>query len=225
MRPSASLVFLPMTLPLWSADGVFLVQVREDIIVLDANADHYACLIDAAGWLAVSPDGSLQVADETSARALLSAGLAQQTPPIRPRRTAVPAAHELTFLPRVTPTQIVRAGVQMAAATLAFRGRTFPRLLRSARGAASRPSSIAPFRVGQSVAAFRAALPWLPLEGECLQRAFQLRRVLMSRGTPVDWIFGVRTWPFAAHCWLQIEDTVVGDSLSRVSSYTPIMAA
>lgn len=224
MRPSASLVLTPMTSPLWSSDGVFLVQVREDIIVLDANADHYACLIDAAGWLVARPDGRLQVADGTSARALISAGLAQREPPARPRRIMVPPARELTSLPVATATQIVRAGVQIAAATLAFRGRTLPMLLRSDREAASRPSSTASPQLAQSVAAFRAALPWLPLEGECLQRAFQLRRVLMSRGAHVDWIFGVRTWPFAAHCWLQIGDTVVGDSLSRVTGYTPIMA-
>lgn len=38
------------------------------------------------------------------------------------------------------------------------------------------------------------------------------------------WVFGVRTWPFAAHCWIQIGDLVVGDVLDRVRGYTPIRA-
>ena len=113
----------------------------------------------------------------------------------------------------------------MAAATLAFRGRPFPLLIRSAQPSRLRRSPLDSLRLGRSVAAFRGALPWLPLEGECLQRSFQLRRLLLAHGVQTDWIFGVRTWPFAAHCWLQIGDMVVGDSLARVKGYTPIMAA
>ena len=44
-------------------------------------------------------------------------------------------------------------------------------------------------------------------------------------GIATQWLFGVRTWPFAAHCWLQIGNLVVGDRLERVRFYTPILAA
>jgi len=75
------------------------------------------------------------------------------------------------------------------------------------------------------VGAARIVRPWVPSEGECLQRAFQLRRLLARRGIAVDWVFGVRTWPFGAHCWLQSGDMLVGDRLERVGRYTPIMRA
>lgn len=214
-----------MTVQLWCSDGVFLAQVREDIIVLDVSADSYACLVDAAGWLTVNADGSLQVADDATARALVAPGLAQMDPPDRPRRTPAAASCELTPCPVVSAPTILRAGVRMAAATLVFRRRPFPLLIRPARPISSRRSPQDLLGLGRSVAAFRAALPWLPMEGECLQRAFQLRQLLSARGVQVDWIFGVRTWPFAAHCWLQIGDMVVGDTLARVKCYTPIMAA
>lgn len=214
-----------MTVQLWCSDGVFLAQVREDIIVLDVNADSYACLVDAAGWLTVNVDGSLQVADDATVRALIAPGLVQLDPPAQPRRTPAAASRELTPCPAVSASEILRAGVRMAAATLVFRGRPFPRLIRPAQPTRSRHSPQDLLWLGRSVAAFRGALPWLPLEGECLQRAFQLRQLLFARGVQADWIFGVRTWPFAAHCWLQIGDMVVGDTLARVKSYTPIMAA
>lgn len=214
-----------MTVQLWCPDGVFLAQVREDIIVLDVNADSYACLVNAAEWLTVHPDGSLQVADHSTARALVAPGLAQMDPPIRPRRSATAASRELTPCPVVSTPEILQAAVRMAAATLAFRERPLALLIRSDQPTRSRRSPMDPHRLGRSVAAFQRALPWLPLEGECLQRSFQLKRLLVARGIRTDWIFGVRTWPFAAHCWLQIEDMVVGDTLARVKGYTPIMAA
>jgi hypothetical protein len=73
------------------------------------------------------------------------------------------------------------------------------------------------------LAAARRARPWLPFEGECLQRTFLLRYFLARSGVATDWVFGVRTWPFSAHCWLQIGDLVVGDRLERVQRFTPIM--
>lgn len=54
---------------------------------------------------------------------------------------------------------------------------------------------------------------------------YLLRRLLRSEGYSPLWIFGVRTWPFGAHCWLQVDDLVIGDTLDRVRFYTPIMAA
>ena len=66
-------------------------------------------------------------------------------------------------------------------------------------------------------------LPWLPFQGQCLHRAFMLRRLLARRGLSVHWVFGVRTWPFMAHCWLQAGDTLVADDLDRVLGFTPIL--
>jgi hypothetical protein len=38
-----------------------------------------------------------------------------------------------------------------------------------------------------------------------------------------DWIFGVRSEPFGAHCWVQENDWVLNDSVEYVSQFTPIM--
>lgn len=38
-----------------------------------------------------------------------------------------------------------------------------------------------------------------------------------------SWVFGVRTEPFSAHCWVQEGDWILNDTVERVRRYTPIM--
>ncbi|MGV9005945.1 MAG: lasso peptide biosynthesis B2 protein [Brevundimonas sp.] len=214
-----------MSMELWCAEGVFLARVREDIVVLDVNADRYHCLLDAADWMVLGKSGSVTVPDEPAARELLSAGIAMGDCAKTPRRR--PEAARRQFATAAAPSRwsLFRTGVAIASTTMAFRGLPLRQLI---AGSAGSPGPVRPVDdrcLGETVAAFQGALPWVPFEGECLQRAFQLRRVLTGRGIHADWIFGVRTWPFAAHCWLQIGDLVIADTLERVDRYTPIMVA
>ena len=39
-----------------------------------------------------------------------------------------------------------------------------------------------------------------------------------------QWVFGVRSEPFGAHCWVQHEDCLLNESIDYVSHFTPIMA-
>ncbi|MDP3399561.1 MAG: lasso peptide biosynthesis B2 protein, partial [Brevundimonas sp.] len=142
---------------------------------------------------------------------------------IRKRRAFVAARRELALPDRPSRRATAAVAVSLLRSTLAFRGRPLFRLIEPLAphgGSAAAPED----RLARAVAAARSAMPWIPFEGECLQRAFQLRRLLAERGMSVTWVFGVRTWPFAAHCWLQREDLVVGDTVERVSRYVPIMA-
>lgn len=38
-----------------------------------------------------------------------------------------------------------------------------------------------------------------------------------------QWVFGVQTGPWSAHCWAQIGPTVLNDSVEHVLRYTPIL--
>jgi hypothetical protein len=57
----------------------------------------------------------------------------------------------------------------------------------------------------------------------CFLDSLALLQFLASRDIYPLWVFGVRMKPFAAHCWLQHEGSVLTDSVERVSSFTPIM--
>jgi hypothetical protein len=201
------------------APGIHMARVGPDIVLLDTAADRYSALPDLGEQIDPAPDGSVQ-ASSAIAEELIALGLAMPGRPTPPRRAALPPRRELVPEPSREPTAIVRAAAILVASGLRFRRSTLATLLGPV---AHGISTEAGERLEPVVAAARAAWPWIPLEGECLQRSFQLRSLLARHGWPVDWVFGVRTWPFAAHCWIQMEDRVLNDSLDRVRRYTPIL--
>jgi hypothetical protein len=60
-------------------------------------------------------------------------------------------------------------------------------------------------------------------KNECLYDSLALLEFLARHGIYPDWVFGVQTRPFAAHCWVQHGDVVFNDTAEHVSGYTPIM--
>ena len=201
------------------APGIHMARVGPDIVILDTAADRYSALLDLGAQIAPALDGSLEaslaIADE-----LIALGLAQPGRPVSPRRAASPARRDLIPEPSRQVLTVARAAAVLATSGLRFRRSTFQTLLGEATPEPVKGPS-APLE--PVVAAARSAWPWIPLEGQCLQRSFQLRTLLHRHGWSVDWVFGVRTWPFAAHCWIQSDDQVLNDSLDRVLRYTPIL--
>ena len=59
----------------------------------------------------------------------------------------------------------------------------------------------------------------------CLFNSLALLDYLALHGLYPKIVFGVSMRPFHAHCWVQHEDTVLGDTLERISQFTPIMVA
>jgi len=210
---------------LWCAPGVHLAQVAEDIILLDRSADAYNCLLGAAEAVRPGPGGLIEVSRPEIMHELLLAGIAARSPPSPLRRDPVSPTRELPRMNRASRSEVFRAGIALVIAAQAFKARTLESLI-AGSSSGDRPTPVVDeIRLDRLVAAARSARPWVPFEGECLQRSYQLRRFLQREGMATEWLFGVRTWPFAAHCWLQIGDLVVGDRLERVRFYTPILAA
>lgn len=210
-----------MTTEIWPAEGVFFARVHEDLVVLCVDADEYACLPDAGDWL--RPDACVLTAPlPEQAEQLIEAGLASSSRPQTLNRRPVAPRDRIQAAERAALLDMARTLAVLATATLAFRGKTFRQLIQSSQGG-QMSESLDEVRLARCLAAYEASLPWVPGEGECLQRSFQLRRLLTRQGFACDWVFGVRTWPFGAHCWIQIGDRVVGDTLGRVQAYTGIM--
>jgi transglutaminase superfamily protein len=59
----------------------------------------------------------------------------------------------------------------------------------------------------------------------CLFNSLALLDFLGLHGLYPKLVFGVCMRPFHAHCWVQHEDAVLGDTLEQVSRFTPIMVA
>lgn len=80
-------------------------------------------------------------------------------------------------------------------------------------------------RIISDVEAYLALRPLLPVQPSCLPDSLALARFLRRRGAYPDLVFGVKLAPFGAHCWLQLEGTVLNDSLGNVCDFTPILVA
>jgi hypothetical protein len=209
---------------LWLGPDVNAVAIDDDLVFLDVRADSYLCLVGAADRIRLVGDGGLMAADE-DAEALKAAGLAITTAhsastPLPPKPT-----RDLAWNGRaLSRGEIAAASAAIIHTALVFRTRTFPQLLRGARlPAAERGTARASEPLLETVAAFARARPWMPIGGECLKRSYLLLAYLRRLGLDADWVIGVRTWPFRAHCWLQAGDVALDDDVERLAAYTPIL--
>jgi hypothetical protein len=70
---------------------------------------------------------------------------------------------------------------------------------------------------------FEANRSLVPVDRRCLIDSVALMRILLARGIAVDLIFGVRTGPFAAHCWLQTRHHILTCAHDEARNFTPIL--
>ena len=215
-----------MTPPLWCSPHVHVAKVDDDVLVLDVLNDRYHCLLNAADSLGIGKKGALAPTDAGIRAELQAVGFAEATPPASERLDPILPQRELALSPKPPRLEVINAALAWGVASVIFRGKPLSALIRYHHALSrSRTGDADEARLADIVGAARKVRPWIPFEGACLQRSFQLRCHLATRGVATDWVFGVRTWPFSAHCWLQIGDLVVGDRLTRVLRYTPILRA
>lgn len=212
---------------LFLGPGVHAAGVGDDLVFLDTGSDAYFCLAGAAGVLTLGPRGQINVLQEDVAAQLLEAGLLAREPSlemaIAPPRPAASIRLAREASTPLTPGLVLGALSATLEAARSFSGASFARLL---EGPAPSPVALenpSP-ALTDAVAQFEKLRPWLPLQGQCLMRSYHLRTFLRARGLDAMWVFGVRTWPFDAHCWLQAGETVLDEDLERLSAYQPIMA-
>jgi len=214
---------------LWLASDVHAAAIDEDIVFLDVAADAYLCLVQASALVTLGEGGAVAPRDEASAQTLVEAGLVSHAP--RPPARTIPAKPTLDLrgaARRPSPREIVASLLASGAAAHDFRQFGFARILERARR--SRPPADGPLgaapqdAVLDAAAVFARLRPWSPVGGACLQRSYQLLVYLRRLGLDADWVIGVRTWPFMAHCWLQSGPVALDDDVERLVAYTPILA-
>jgi hypothetical protein len=207
--------------------GVHLAVVGDDLLSLDTSADAYACLPGLGPAIGSrGPDGRVDVVLAGAADLLIEAGLAGSepqggAPPAPPLPTRSVWRTARVALTAADGRRLARA--YATAAPQVWRS-PFRNLLCAAareRPAAADPSPQATQRDAQ---AFDQLMPFVPFQGQCLFRARLLLAFLRTGNRDAAWVFGVRTYPFQAHCWLQVGDTVLDDAAERLCGYVPILA-
>lgn len=201
--------------------------VDDDVVVLDVAADSYACLPGmASAWSAgVAADGAIRNADlaaQLQAAGLTDFGVDRRDPSGPPRPTA--SARDLSCEPAGWRDSLALVGA-LCDVAIHYRGRSLKHILRVVRADLGAPPALSRAEVVRLSALFDHAVVWLPLPGKCLVRSFALLRFLQRRGQDAQWCFGVRTWPFSAHCWLQFEEIALDEHADQLRAYTVIHVA
>ncbi|MEW5687663.1 MAG: lasso peptide biosynthesis B2 protein [Pseudomonadota bacterium] len=216
-----------MASPFHLKPHVRAVSVDDDLVLLDIAEDGYVCIPDAGrGW---ARRNECVPEAESLGAALVEAGLARPGPgPESAGPPPPPTTHydhaDQPLIRAVDAYRVFRAWTDYL---VDYRGRKLIDVLASVRGRDLRPDApVAPSaELRRLCAAFDRLIIWLPVSGKCLVRSFLLLRFLQRSGLDADWVFGVRVWPFVAHCWLQVGDTALDDRPERLAAYTPIHAA
>jgi len=203
-----------------------LVKIGEDVVVLDTRTKTYFCLPAAAEAVRVGP-GGIVFDDPDLAEEFSQAGLLAEVSAPAPTSPSISLPNKdlgLQVAERVLLSDVLLILVAWTTMIFSYHIVRFDRLVASARRG-RRPSSSDALGTDFKalVAAFERVLPWLPFQGVCLYRSFLLLRVLRWRGHDAHWVFGVSTWPFHAHCWLQVGDVALDDTADRLQGLTPIM--
>jgi hypothetical protein len=206
-------------------------MIDADLVFLDVANDGYVCLPDAAAEVRLANDRrSVSVSTTCLTEDLRLSGLIREIgaaePALASHLPARPIASALPFNPgrgqwRDLP-QLTRATLDIA---VAYRGRPFARLLQEAREIRRSGRSVdATTTLLEVIERFHRWIPYAPVSGKCLLRSFMLLRLLQRAGHDAQWVFGVATWPFRAHCWLQCGEMVLDDTVERLVPFHPILA-
>lgn len=211
--------------PLALAADAHCAVVDEDLVFLDIRSGRYSCLPGAAADLRPIAPRAFQVASAELAEELVRAGLLVRDAPAPPRsEVPLPPATASAVrwrYPAPSVADVPEAVGAMIDLARAYRGKPFKDIL-AAVGAPTAAGACNP-EILEAVDRFHRWIPFAPVSGKCLLRSFMLRRLLERQGFAPAWVFGVATWPFLAHCWLQAGEVVLDDTAERVAKYTPIL--
>lgn len=204
------------------------VTIGDDAVFLGVAHDRYVCVPQVAGLLvADAAHRVLGVADPGFAEDLRHAGLLAVEPVPRVPLAAIakPTKSALgdTFA-RPRWRDGVAAACAMADLAQGYWRQPLSSLVAwAAEGAGPQGDQPPSASMLDVVASFHRWAPFAPAPGKCLLRSFMLLRLLRRHGHDARWVFGVRTWPFRAHCWLQAGDVVLDDDVEALVALTPIL--
>mgnify|MGYP000863848554 CR=1 FL=1 len=69
---------------------------------------------------------------------------------------------------------------------------------------------------------FAAARIWYPASYVCLFDSLALSHFLIGQGVCSDLVFGVRSRPFSAHCWIEVDGVILDDGGENCHSFAEI---
>ena len=143
-------------------------------------------------------------------------------------KSLVSVGEDVETTRKIRPADVVRFLVACVTAIYLLRTKSMVEVVR--RVAAHKERSgvhAAPFdttRTAELVAIFRRLRIYaFTASGHCLFHSLALRHFLASYSVFPSWVVGVKTNPFAAHSWLQLNHYVMDATPEELGSFTPIL--
>lgn len=202
------------------------------VILLDVEADRYFGLpASSVTAFERAADGRVRPEDCERLRPLIAQGLLIEDPASRglSAAAALPATardfpHELDASPGIAT--VIRAFVSEIRFARLLRSKPLLDVLRiveQARTGRRGTSGHADRRLGSIIGASITVSLVLRAADRCLVRALAVQWACRRHGISSKLVFGVRAEPFAAHCWVQLNETVLVGDFEQVRLFTPIL--
>ncbi len=231
----------PHVYPCVSGQHVVLMDLERDKYVAVEPAHRLATWV--RGWPVVAEQAAAAYNADVEPDALVSQMLAHGmlvTDPyvgkpavpvvtVRPQRSLIEL--DLDGRPQASAAQLWRFGGCCLRAQVSLKLRPIQSVVeamreRKARHAArgAQAAEADPVRLRALVTGFARLRPlFYTLRRACLLDSLTLMHFLGAEGIHPDWVFGVKTDPFDAHCWVQQGEVLLNDVPDRVRQYAPIM--
>jgi len=231
-------------------NDVYACQTADGAIFMDLKSGQYFGLDlqktrmlvpHIQGWpgSAGTSNADAEPADEKASAAIVNslltgpmlltncteAGKSIEFPVVR-QTNAIPFRGTIRPYPRVNSRHIlkflrayIRAVFEMECGSLVSTVRRV-RARKGRHSSAVRPNT----NIVELVRVFRFLTPWLyAAKDHCLFDSMVLVEFLASYSVFPTWVIGVRTRPFAAHSWLQMDSLVLNERLEIAELYVPII--
>ena len=203
-----------------------MAEVDDDLVFLDSRRDEYSCV--ARGG-AVELKALLKRGAQVTPTALLAELEAQDlvrrdpaSPGLITLRRALPQADYHQLAAGELPIRLQTIAALLAAGAIGLWTRRLARTRRWLTRSRGAPGGAPTTRIATLALLFDRLRPWLPRSGSCLANSIMLLAFLRRHGIEADWVFGVRTFPFEAHCWVECDGVVLNDAAEHVAWFTPI---
>jgi hypothetical protein len=140
----------------------------------------------------------------------------------RPERTLV--EFDLDTRPRARAAHLLRFARSCLRAQLSLKLAPMQSIVEAVRERKARLRHGPVAEIRPLVAAFIRLRPlFYSVRAACLLDSLTLLHFLGAEGIGPEWVFGVKTEPFDAHCWVQQGEVILNDVPDRVRQYSPIL--
>lgn len=202
--------------------------VDDRAIFLDLRRDRYFALDgEAADAMAALRSDPHRLVDDELAGTLIATGLfaaSNEPRELLPAPLAIPNRNLPEDRANLHVKDLIPVLLLLAGRRRAVRKRPLERVIaRRRRLGAGRSQLLSTDAIVALAQRFLRARALIPIRPICLQDSLALHDWLAAHGARAALVIGVRLDPFAAHCWVQIGETVLNDASDRVAAYTPIL--